>query len=132
MPLQKQLVEVVFESALHQKIDKRSQVAGALSVCINADFDKESIVGKRRGFKRIDITTNYDETVNVGNTHALGNYEDELVAFTDYVLVSLGSRDNRFLPNSRAAVSRGKIPRCQIRRQDVAGSAGGLNPEGGS
>lgn len=110
MPLQEQLVEVLFEG-LEQKTDSKVLKAGKLTRAANVEFDKAGVLNKRRGFRRYVFTggtqigafgNDMEDQVIRTTTH-----KDELLLFGIGWLWAIGSKTSSI--DGKAAVRRGRL-----------------------
>lgn len=116
--LQWQTIELEVEG-LSQKHDDRKLPAGRLSVCQNMEFDTIGRLEKRRGYRKVGLTSTSSSHTADSLFIELGQLNDELLLIGYNYVWSLASADS--LAHRTASITRrGPTLRGNMRRHDVA------------
>lgn len=119
--LDPQTFEIQIEG-LEQKTDHKVLKAGKLTRANNVEFDKGGSIRKRRGYRRLMLTSlaAFGQTMETQIVR-VADHNDELLLFGVGWLWSVGSKTSSI--DGRAVVRRGRIANGNLRVWDIASAS---------
>lgn len=85
-------VEVVLEG-LDQKTSRRTKTPGKLKEAINVEFSKSGDLNKRRGYERVDVSTDVTGAGSEAVFFTVATYRQELVLYGSEYMSSVVAID---------------------------------------
>lgn len=117
MPLPTQNVEVLIQG-LAQSVDPNVHPHGALVVADNVEFDKSGSLNKRRGYRRVSLVDDINNTPIAEVFSAVAVFDDELVLFSDNIYSIVDARAG---VDGTSAILRGPSQRGAYRLRTIVG-----------